>query len=102
MTSVKQITFENETSYELQDVYTIGKHLCKDVYHTTYGQWNAIDGLVFVPNYNRYYTRGNFGGLQLRGTTVVSFGKETDKTEYENIKFMHFYRLIEIMLRVLM
>ncbi|XP_021695328.1 uncharacterized protein LOC5577298 [Aedes aegypti] len=67
----KPIIMTNETNYELEDVHTIGKHLCKDVFHIIYGKWNPSDGLVIDRSYNRYYARGNFGGIQLRGATII-------------------------------
>lgn len=63
----------NGTSFELVDIYAKGRHLCRDVYRNVYGRWNYEGGLETVADYRRYYVRGDFNGLQVRGTTVVLF-----------------------------
>ncbi|XP_052864124.1 uncharacterized protein LOC128270748 [Anopheles cruzii] len=55
----------------LFDIYSQGRHLCKDIHRTLYGRWRTGEGIQQVPNYSRYRARGNFDRLQLRGVTVI-------------------------------
>ncbi|XP_055632722.1 ionotropic receptor 75a [Toxorhynchites rutilus septentrionalis] len=61
----------NGTKFDLIDVYTRGRHLCKDILQAKYGEWQEKKGMQLVSGSGRYYLRGNFEGLQLRGVTVI-------------------------------
>uniref|UniRef100_A0A182QKZ3 Ionotropic receptor 75a N-terminal domain-containing protein n=1 Tax=Anopheles farauti TaxID=69004 RepID=A0A182QKZ3_9DIPT len=57
--------------FNLFDIYSKGRHLCKDIYQTLYATWNSGGGFRFTTNYSAYKIRQNFASLQLRGVTVI-------------------------------
>uniref|UniRef100_A0A182PEC6 Methionine aminopeptidase n=1 Tax=Anopheles epiroticus TaxID=199890 RepID=A0A182PEC6_9DIPT len=57
--------------FNLFDVYSKGRHLCKDIYQTLRGRWSTEGGFNLTPNYSPYKIRQNFNFLQLRGVTVI-------------------------------
>ncbi|XP_058056419.1 uncharacterized protein LOC131207805 [Anopheles bellator] len=66
----------------LFDIYSQGRHLCKDIHRTLYGRWRTGEGIQQVASYSRYRMRGNFDRLQLRGVTVIDRDNVTsDKVE---------------------
>ncbi|XP_055598409.1 ionotropic receptor 75a [Uranotaenia lowii] len=71
VTYLRAVDQDNRTHYELMDVYSKGRHICKDIFQTGYGYWSEDEGLLLVSNYNSYYERKNFEGMKLRGTTVI-------------------------------
>ncbi|KAL1376934.1 hypothetical protein pipiens_004274 [Culex pipiens pipiens] len=99
----------NGTSFELVDIYAKGRHLCRDVYRNVYGRWSYEDGLEMVANYRRYYVRGNFNGLQVRGTTVIDQDNVTSQdvdrilsvpgTEQGIVSFVKYHYALLVMLR---
>uniref|UniRef100_A0A182IM88 Ionotropic receptor 75a N-terminal domain-containing protein n=1 Tax=Anopheles atroparvus TaxID=41427 RepID=A0A182IM88_ANOAO len=58
-------------SVNLFDIYSKGRHLCKDIYRTLYGSWRRGQGFSLIGNYSGYRIRQNFNFLQLRGVTVI-------------------------------
>ncbi|XP_058120226.1 ionotropic receptor 75a [Anopheles coustani] len=61
----------SDGAVSLFDIYSKGRHLCKDVYRTLYGSWRKGEGFSLLANYSRYRIRQNFNSLQLRGVTVI-------------------------------
>lgn len=65
-------TTDHRGVFNLFDIYSKGRHLCKDIFQTLLGTWSADGGFRLTPNYSPYKIRQNFNFLQLRGVTVVS------------------------------
>uniref|UniRef100_A0A182M8U0 Ionotropic receptor 75a N-terminal domain-containing protein n=1 Tax=Anopheles culicifacies TaxID=139723 RepID=A0A182M8U0_9DIPT len=58
--------------FNVFDIYSKGRHLCKDIYQTLLGRWsNESGGIRLMPHYSTYKIRQNFNFLQLRGVTVI-------------------------------
>uniref|UniRef100_A0A182NBE7 Ionotropic receptor 75a N-terminal domain-containing protein n=1 Tax=Anopheles dirus TaxID=7168 RepID=A0A182NBE7_9DIPT len=57
--------------FNLFDIYSKGRHLCKDIYQALYGTWNRSGGFRLTTNYSAYKIRQDFAFLQLRGVTVI-------------------------------
>ncbi|XP_038114294.1 ionotropic receptor 75a isoform X3 [Culex quinquefasciatus] len=109
ITVAEPVPESNGTSFELVDIYAKGRHLCRDVYRTVYGRWSYEGGLEMVANYRRYYVRGNFNGLQVRGTTVIDQDNVTSQdvdrilsvpgTEQGIVSFVKYHYALLVMLR---
>ncbi|XP_049301288.1 ionotropic receptor 75a [Anopheles funestus] len=57
--------------YNVFDIYSKGRHLCKDIYQTLLGRWSNESGIRLTANHNPYRIRQNFNFLKLRGVTVI-------------------------------
>uniref|UniRef100_A0A182VU21 Ionotropic receptor 75a N-terminal domain-containing protein n=1 Tax=Anopheles minimus TaxID=112268 RepID=A0A182VU21_9DIPT len=57
--------------FNVFDIYSKGRHLCKDIYQTLLGRWSNESGIRLMANYSTYKIRQNFNFLQLRGVTVI-------------------------------
>ncbi|XP_061519115.1 ionotropic receptor 75a [Anopheles gambiae] len=64
-------TTDHRGVFNLFDIYSKGRHLCKDIFQTLLGTWSADVGFRLTPNYSPYKIRQNFNFLQLRGVTVI-------------------------------
>uniref|UniRef100_A0A182I7M8 Ionotropic receptor 75a N-terminal domain-containing protein n=1 Tax=Anopheles arabiensis TaxID=7173 RepID=A0A182I7M8_ANOAR len=64
-------TTDHRGVFNLFDIYSKGRHLCKDIFQTLLGTWSADGGFRLTPNYSPYKIRQNFNFLQLRGVTVI-------------------------------
>ncbi|XP_053663272.1 ionotropic receptor 75a-like [Anopheles marshallii] len=65
--------------FNVFDIYSKGRHLCKDIYQTLLGRWSNVSGIQVTANYSAYRIRQNFNFLQLRGVTVIDQANVTSE-----------------------
>ncbi|XP_052892532.1 ionotropic receptor 75a [Anopheles moucheti] len=65
--------------FNVFDIYSKGRHLCKDIYQTLLGRWSNESGVQVTANYSAYRIRQNFNFLQLRGVTVIDQANVTSE-----------------------